>query len=229
MENKICEAFAQIQMRTACEEKILNSFQKQSSKALWPRFAAVATVCLLIATLLFTNPNAVQALENALEAVSESITNLFLPRVLPNKLYTVPVTNPNETGTDPSTDTTISGDSYYISVPSWLEERDDGLYFLANEEELEIGSLITEEIPFTYTYTTGRMTYYFVVGGTYNPEGTPFEGVGWAMWEQDNILAETNPPAAWKGGYAAGIHDPETGENRPWYQAGKEIFGVPYP
>ena len=78
MENPIREAFTQLQMSQSCEEKIVKSFQKQPAKPAWIRFAAAATVCLLIAALIFTNPNAVQALEHALEAVSESISNLWL-------------------------------------------------------------------------------------------------------------------------------------------------------
>ena len=229
MENTLKEAFAHIHMSDACEENILKSFQKRPCKPLWIRFAAVATVCFVMMVLLFTNPNIVQALEDVLESVSESISNLFHPAIPSTKHYTVHIPESTETENTATGKTPTSGGSSFITVPLWLEERADGLYFLANGEEIEIGSLITEEVPFTYVYTDGRTTYYLVVGGTYVAEGAPLEGVGWAMWLQDAKLAEKDPAVAWQDGYSAGTYDPKTGQSRAWYQAGKEILGIPFP
>lgn len=229
MENTIKEAFVNVKMSDACEAKILNSFQTRPGKPLWIRFAVAATVCLLTLTLLFTNPGIVQALGNALESVGKTISELFHHGVSPNKHYTVYVTEPAETETAPSGESSPSGGNYFVTVPQWLEVRDDGLYFRANGEEIEIGNLITEEIPFTYVYTDNGITYYIVVGGTYAADGTPFDGVGWALWRQDAKVAETDPTAAWQGGFAAGVYDTETGEGCVWYQEGKRILGVPYP
>lgn len=224
MENKLQQAFSNIKMSDACEEKILESFQKRPAQTRWVRLASVATLCLLMMLLLFTNPNMVQALENVLESVGN---NLFHQGVSPDKQYTVYVTEPPETS--PSGEAPTSGDNYFITVPQWLAEREDGLYFLANGEEIEIGSLITEEVPFTYTYTSGGVNYFIIVGGNYQTGGAPLEGVGWALFRQNAAKAETDPSGAWLNGYSAGVHDPETHQNRPWYKTGKEILGIPFP
>lgn len=224
MENKLQQAFSNIKMSDACEEKILESFQKRPAQTRWVRLAAVATLCLLMMVLLFTNPNMVQALEDVLESVGNY---LFHHGVSPDKHYTVYVTEP--TDTSPSGEAPASGGDYFITVPQWLEAREDGLYFLANGEEIEIGSLITEEVPFTYTYTSGGMNYFIIVGGNYQTGGAPLEGVGWALFRQNAKKAETDPYGAWLSGYSAGVHDPVTHRNRPWYKTGKEILGIPFP
>ena len=229
MENTIKEAFAHIHMSDACEENIIKAFQKQPRKPLWVPFAAVATVCLVLMALLFTNPVLVQALDDVLESVSKSISNLFHPAIPPNKHYTVHIPESAETENAQANETATTGGNSVITVPLWLAQRADGLYFTANGENIEIGSLITEEIPFTYVYTDGRTTYYLVVGGTYSAERTSLEGVGWAMWRQDAKQAETDPAAAWQDGYSARTYDPKTGQIRKWYLTGKEILGVPFP
>lgn len=231
MEKQIKETFDQITMEEACKERILGSIRQHRPGRRILRYGAIAAACLLIAALLLTNPNTVQALEEAFETVSRSVSNLFQTNtpitqkdVVEGGKFVIEHKEPTENHHYSWTGGMVD------SVPSWLEATEDGLYFTANGERIEIGSLITEEVPFSYTYTSPKgIIYYFVVGGTYTEKEELLSNVGWGFWAQNAKMAKTDPLGSWLGGFSTGRYDPEAGANRPWYDVGKEILGIPYP
>lgn len=225
MEKQIKEAFDSISMSDTCEEKILGRIRQQKPCRRWLRYAAIAAACLLVAGFLLSNPQTVQALEAVFESVSRSVTNLFHGSSVLTQTYVMKDGKLTAVQKQPQKDNEhISGFSYKGPQPDWLEVTEEGLYFVANGERINIGSRITEEIPFTYSYTDPKgKTCYYIVGGTYIQGEELTAHIGFGFWMQ----AEST--GRWLDGYSVGTHDPQTGENRIWFEAGKQILGIPYP
>ena len=225
MEKQIKEAFDTINMSIACENKILDKIRHQKQSCRWLRYAAIAAACLLVAGFLLSNPQTVQALEAVFESVSRSVTNLFQGNSVLTQTYVMKDGKLTAVQKQPQKDNEHISRFYYEgSYPDWLAVTEDGLYFAANGEWINIGSMISEEVPFTYSYTDPKgKTCYYIVGGTYTQGEELTAHVGFGFWMQEKSTGR------WLDGYSVGKHDPETDENRVWFDTGKQILGIPYP
>jgi len=95
--------------------------------------------------------------------------------------------------------------------------RDGRLYFIVNDENIDITDTISEDTPFHYDYTDpdGNI-HYFIVGGTIDHVG----------YSEIIKAADGN----WLGGYATNLEQP--GDTQPaspaWYELGKENISCPW-
>lgn len=232
MEKQIIEAFDRVKMSEECKKRISISLWQHQSSPHRIRYAPIAAAaCLLLVVLVFSNPNTVQALQTVIEDIEQAVTSLFFPGSTVTEQHQFEDGNlVVEKGVTTENNKYNAVQYATGSIPSWLKTEADGLYFVCNGERIEIGSLISEEVPFTYVYTDREgITHYILVGGTYVNEEDPLENVGWAEWFQDAAKAETDPAFAWLGGYASAKYDPVQDTNRTWYTRGKDILGVPFP
>ena len=244
MDKKIHEAFEHIHMSASCQNKIMANFQCSQNRRPRLRYLSVAVAGILALVVLLEHPSIAQAAEKAADTVKRNVASLFFPNlteaeqpdsdtggeyIVQEQYILEDGTFISEQGTTPDSGNYSAALYKTGTVPEWLELDEDGLFFHANGQRIEIGSMITEEIPFTYKFTTHENTiYYIIVGGTYTGEDDLFDSsVGWAFWLQNAEKAKIDPASAWIGGYSTGVY--KDGEGRPWYQEGKKILGIPFP
>ena len=245
MENKIKEAFDNVEMSAACQNKITDSFQRRPKRP-WARYLTAVSAGLLLLVVLLNNPHVVQALEKAIETIKNRSLTLLRVETQDGEYYitvdqfalseTIPIIPDATTNqaTDSEKETiavnhNLSAKDYLSgTVPVWLYPSIDGLYFIADGQRIDISGVITEETPFTYVFTTSdNLIFHIIVGGTYSNEDCSLDDVGWAFWFQDGEKAKTEPGLAWIGGNSAGAY--KDGEGRAWYQEGKKILNIPFP
>lgn len=220
MEKKLFEAFDALKMSDECENKIRTSLSKPRSVFHRVRLGALAAAaCLLLVLLVFTNETAVQALETIGEDIRTAIVSLFYPDATVKEQYQfengdfVAERGTNADGQDYNHVRYATG-----SVPSWLKVEDDGLYFTGNGEYIEISSLISDEVPFTYVLTdSDGIRHYIIVGGTYGTGENALDDVGWTVFLQKE---SSDMLSGWIGGYGKG--------DGPWYNNGRDILGIIY-
>ena len=244
MDNKIKEAFESIHMSAACQNKIMSNSQRCSNRRPLVRYLSATVVGILILVVLLENPGIAQAVEKTADTVKRNVASLFFPNpteggqpdsdtngeyIVQEQYILEDSAFISEQGTTPDGGNYSAGSYITGSVPEWLELTEDGLFFIGDGQRIEIGSLITEEVPFTYTFTDSHnLNCYIIVGGAYTGGPDLFDGsIGWSFWIQNAAKAKIDPASAWVGGYSTGVY--KDGEGRPWYQEGKKILGIPFP
>ena len=229
MEKQIKEAFENLKMSDECVEKITAKLNGGYIKPRAIRFTPVAiAACLLLVIFVFTNSTAVAALETVGESIKAAVTELLIPNAPVTEQYKTEngiikiQTVTNENGKEEQHIAQYSN----VDEPEFLKVESDGLYFIGNGEHIEIGSLISKEVPFTYIVThESGLREYIAIGGTYGVGDNGLDLVGWDVWHQ-------KPPYehdTWIGGYAKNIFDKETGEKWAWHYAAKDILDIPFP
>lgn len=228
MKKQIIDAFDQIKMSEACAEKISRQLsQRQSTPRRFCWAAVTSAACLLlIIAVLCSNTTVVQALQTMGENLKNAVVDLVSPNKSTAEQFTFEYGNyvikngVNSAGGNYVVGTYVTG-----SVPSWLKAEEDGLYFDNGEERIEISSLISNEVPFTYIFTDSEnIRHYIAVGGTYGAAENALDTVGWSEWMQ-------KPPydmQSWLGGYTKGNRGNGAENSQAWMEKAKEILGVPW-
>lgn len=125
---------------------------------------------------------------------------------------------------------TFEGSYYDGTIPSWLTQEDEHLFFTANGEHMDITEQFTMDTPFTYIYTDEQMIiHYIAVGGEYDGD-LSYHLFGYAEWFQVTPGAESIEVLdedGWMGGYSGNAYSGGTSEY-PWFTAAKEIFDLPW-
>ena len=235
MEEKLKNAFEQIQMDDACMSRILR--QKKNAKPVIYKIGKIATLiaaCFALIFMLLTNAEVVNALETVIEKAQEVISKRAsqeMPGGLIDEEYDFEGgAFHEEKGKLPDGSNYSAGSYLTGSKPSWLMPEEDGLYFVADGQQIRIDELISKETPFTYQYTDSEgIIHYIAVGLISDRWEYEWEGIGWAEWFQKAEEAKNNPLLSWIGGYCTAPYNPETGEDFLWLQNAKEIMGVPFP
>ena len=235
MENKLKSAFEEMKMDDGCQARIREELKH--TKPFTHRMmktAALLAACMALLFIIFTNAEAVEALETMAEKVQQVISNRLSQYIPGGKIEEEYVFEGGahyvESGKLPNGNN--YGTGYYItgSKPSWLSPEEDGLYFTGNGQRIQVDKLITEETPFTYVFTdSSGIIHHIAVGVTDEKWQGGWDGIGWAEWFQNAEKAKAGPLLGWISGYATGQCDPETGEDFLWLQNAKQILGVPFP
>lgn len=227
MENRLKKAFENLKMSDECAEKIRTSLCCPRSQRI--HFAPIAIAAsLLLVIFVFTNSTAVTALETVGESIKAAVTELLIPDKPVTEEYKtengniiIQTTTNKEGKEEQHTAYTSNPDE-----PEFLKVESDGLYFVGNGEHIEISSIISEDVPFTYIIThESGLREYIAIGGTYGVGDEGLDLVGWEAWHQ-------KPPYehnSWIGGYGKNIYDKETGEKCAWHYAAKDIMDIPFP
>lgn len=228
MEKQLIDAFDQIKMSEECAEKISRKLSHQQTAPRRFRYVAVtsAACLLLIVAVLYSNTTVVQALQT----VGENLKNAVLDLIAPNKTVTEQFTFEYgnyviENGVHSASGNYTIGTYVTGSVPSWLKAEEDGLFFDNGEERIEISSLISTEVPFTYIFTDSQnIRHYIAVGGIYGTGENALNTVGWCEWMQKSPY----DMQSWLGGYAKGNQGNGAENSQVWKEKAKEILGVPW-
>lgn len=235
MEEKLKNAFEQIQMDDVCQDRILSKMHeaKPASQKLL-KTAALLAACVALLFMIFTNAEVVEALETVIEKAHQVFKDRISNYVPDGRVEEEYVFGGGayhvEQGKTPDGGNYGAGSYLTGSKPGWLRPAEDGLYFVGDLQRIRIDTLISEETPFTYVYTdqTG-ITHYIAVGAVDEKWQGGFDGIGWAEWFQKAEEAKNDPLLSWIGGYCTGHFNPETGEDFLWLQNAKKIMGIPFP
>ncbi len=224
MEDKIKHTFDSLTMPEACDAKIRASLRRPA-RHVWRPLAAAACLILAVLVLVLVQPPVVQALENTVEKI---INHLFVYDMFPGATLTDVRYSENGSlveveGTD------ANGNPFWaacddMSMPDWLDPREDGLYYISDGHATEISALISEDTPFTAQFTdkTG-IRHYIAIGGTYGSGDTAMDHIGWADWTQRSLYGDTN----WLSGRARNHLDAD-GNERGWITSAKKSMGIPW-
>ncbi len=220
MEDNIRKAFDSLTMPEACDEKIRLSLRRSHSRIWRPLTVAAG---LLLAVLILAQPPVVRAVEQAAQNLRQLVVSRLFPNAAVKEQYVFEdgaYVHENGVLSDGSP---YSGGIYHGGMPTWLDDREDGLYFTGNGEELEIGSLISMDTPFTYQFTDEKgIRHYLAVGGIYAPSEEA--NIGWSEWFQ-------KPPydaSGWIGGYGTNHWDKEADAKWPWLEKAEDIMQIPW-
>ncbi len=226
MENKIREGFDTLQMSEELSQKIEISLAKGRKKNRRTP-VAVAAACAALVLLCTCTPTATamaQAVEDTVVRILESILG-------PGRTVTEQ-TEFFEGGIVIESGVNAEGAPYIASVlntmwPSWLKAREDGLYFTANGEEIDITDQIGETRLFTYTHTENGYIYFYAVAGVYDPllrqDLMSGRKTGNVFGFYVGIAQETEQGPQFVTACARGYLDEEENE-LPWFTEAKELW-----
>ena len=223
MEKQIKDAFAELKMSQTCAWRIQSSLRQHRRTPGWIRYAAVATACLVLLVLILANPNVAEALENVIVnfGKTEQPQGTNGNVVEQNTYFESNFSSSIEIDEDGNR---VCVGSMNTGPAKWLEITEDGVYFTGNGENIEIGSIITTEVPFTYIYTDPQGILHYIAVGKYIAKGE--ERVGWHEWLREADKADDGRFAGWIGG--GGMIPNSESETWGWLEAAKEQFDVPW-
>ena len=99
-----------------------------------------------------------------------------------------------------------------------VELEDERLWFVVNDEHIDITDLISEDEPFLYNYTDEEgIIHYWIVGKNGPKPGN---------WGYGEFLYQ--PGANWIGGYSARANLDKEGHGPAWLEKGKEELNIPW-
>ena len=150
MKQEIVNAFDNVTMSAACEQRIRRAMAEKTPGKTMPTLkrlgAAVTAFALMLTMVLCLSPEA--------RAAADRVVKYFFPGS--------DITVYEETDADGNTVGITCVDT---EAPSFAELRDGRLYFVGNGENLDITDQITEEKPYYYTYIDSYgLTHYMAVG-----------------------------------------------------------------
>lgn len=249
MEKRLIEAFDQVTMPEACEQRIEARLRKKPETALrhvaapvaeargsW--LAPVAAMLALVLAVGMILPRMQQAPEQLAEMPTEELQE---GDVVDGRVWEFEGGAVTVTKGERYRQGGFSEGSYDTAyMPTWLSEQDGRLFFIPEGikgDKMDITDLISTEEPYTYIYTDeDGIIHYLAVGMLH--EG-PFvsieESIGFACWfrdaaEMEAALAEgkDNFHAGWITGYGSGHWNNETDSEFGWYSKALETMDIPW-
>lgn len=204
MKDPVHDLFAQIIMPEETEKKIQTAMAqhgRKSRKALWKTLATAAAVLALV---LVISPR-------ARAAVEDWVVKYFFPGS-DLTIYEQTDASGNVTGIAGVVDT---------EAPPFARMVNGRLYFLGNNEKIDITEEITEEKPYFYTYVDDYgLTHAMTVGYSGNLENY---GIYEFIWEDVDGQRE------WVTGTGRNFMNNETETRYPWVDIVWAELGIPWP
>lgn len=100
----------------------------------------------------------------------------------------------------------------------FTDYEDGRVYFVSNDEHIDITDQFSEEEPFTYIYTDRKMViHYIAIGGT--PDNMGYLEMCYGTWESSKAFHSS------VAGCGVNTWNYETEDRYGWEQKAKEIFG----
>lgn len=204
MKEQVRDMFSEITMPEETEQKVLAAVSRQRKKPQTPFVRSIATLAAVLALVILVSPTARAALENW-------VVKYFFPGS-DLTIYEQTDESGNVTGIVGVVDT---------EAPPFARMVNGRLYFLGNNEKIDITEEITEEKPYFYTYVDDYgLTHAMAVGYSGTIENY---GIYEFIWE------ETGGERDWVTGTGRNFLSNETDTRYPWVDIVWKELDVPWP
>ena len=204
MKEQVRDMFSEITMPEETEQKVLAAVSRRRKKPQTPFVRSIATLAAVLALVILGSPTARAALENW-------VVKYFFPGS-DLTIYEQTDESGNVTGVVGVVDT---------EAPPFARMVNGRLYFLGNNEKIDITEEITEEKPYFYTYVDDYgLTHAMAVGYSGTIENY---GIYEFIWE------ETGGERDWVTGTGRNFLNIETDTRYPWVDIVWKELDVPWP
>lgn len=204
MKEQVRNMFSEITMPEETERKILASMTRGRKKPQTPLVRSLATLAAVLALVVFLSPIARAAVENW-------VVKYFFPGS-DLTIYEQTDESGNVTGVVGVVDT---------EAPPFARLVNGRLYFLGNNEKIDITDEITEEKPYFYTYVDDYgLTHAMAVGYSGSIDNY---GIYEFIWE------EVDGRRDWVTGSGRNFLSSETETRYPWVDIVWAELDVPWP
>lgn len=204
MKEQVRDMFSEITMPKETEQKILAAVSRRRKKPQTPFVRSIATLAAVLALVILVSPTARAAVENW-------VVKYFFPGS-DLTIYEQTDKSGNVTGVVGVVDT---------EAPPFARMVNGRLYFLGNNEKIDITEEITEEKPYFYTYVDDYgLTHAMAVGYSGTIENY---GIYEFIWE------ETGGEQDWVTGTGRNFLSNETQTRYPWVDIVWEELDIPWP
>ena len=204
MKEQVRDMFSEITMPEETEQKVLAAVSRRRKKPQTPFVRSIATLAAVLALVILVSPTARAALENW-------VVKYFFPGS-DLTIYEQTDESGNVTGIVGVVDT---------EAPPFARMVNGRLYFLGNNEIIDITEEITEEKPYFYTYVDDYgLTHAMAVGYSGTIENY---GIYEFIWE------ETGGERDWVTGTGRNFLNIETDTRYPWVDIVWKELDVPWP
>ena len=204
MKEQVRDMFSEITMPEETEQKVLAALSRRKKKPQIPFARSLATLAAVLALVILVSPTARAAVENWV------VKYCFPGRDL--TIYEQTDESGNVTGIVGVVDT---------EAPPFARMVNGRLYFLGNNEKIDITEEVTEEKPYFYTYVDDYgLTHAMAVGysGSINNYGI-YEFI----WE------DVDGQRDWVTGSGRNFMNCETETRYPWVELVWEELDIPWP
>ncbi len=210
MEDKIKSAFQDVHMDDACASRIEAEMRNRSVRVknpsfrLWRTVSVMATALALIMLIVVGNADVV-------EAFTANFTKPTEPRYYTSKFYHVDVKK---------------GEGHINDVfLMCVSVRDGRLYFVANDENIDVTEAFSDEVPFEYFFIDENgFLNYIALGGQFGGTKESLKKVGYHYYfwypdlNSDGIYNDGG------GGAGLGHWNRETEDYYEWYKIAEETW-----
>lgn len=204
MKEQVRDMFSEITMPEETEQKVLAAVSRRRKKPQTPFVRSIATLAAVLALVILVSPTARAALENW-------VVKYFFPGS-DLTIYEQTDESGHVTGIVGVVDT---------EAPPFARMVNGRLYFLGNNEKIDITEEITEEKPYFYTYVDDYgLTHAMAVGYSGTIENY---GIYEFIWE------ETGGERDWVTGTGRNFLSNETDTRYPWVDIVWKELDVPWP
>ena len=204
MKEQVRDMFSEITMPEETEQKVLAAMSRRRKKPQTPFVRSIATLAAVLALVILVSPTARAAVENW-------VVKYFFPGS-DLTIYEQKDTGGNVVGIAGVVDT---------DAPPFARMVNGRLYFLGNNEKIDITEEITEEKPYFYTYVDDYgLTHAMAVGYSGTIENY---GIYEFIWE------ETGGERDWVTGTGRNFLSNETDTRYPWVDIVWKELDVPWP
>ena len=204
MKEQVRDMFSEITMPEETEQKILTAVSRRRKKPQTPFVRSIATLAAVLALVILVSPTARAAVENW-------VVKYFFPGS-DLTIYEQTDESGNVTGIVGVVDT---------EAPPFARMVNGRLYFLGNNEKIDITEEITEEKPFFYTYVDDYgLTHAMAVGYSGSIDNY---GIYEFIWE------DVDGQRDWVTGSGRNFMNSETETRYPWVDIVWEELDIPWP
>lgn len=204
MKEQVRDMFSEITMPEETEQKVLAAVSRRRKKPQTPFVRSIVTLAAVLALVILVSPTARAAVENW-------VVKYFFPGS-DLTIYEQTDESGNVTGIVGVVDT---------EAPPFARMVNGRLYFLGNNEKIDITEEITEEKPYFYTYVDDYgLTHAMAVGYSGTIENY---GIYEFIWE------ETGGERDWVTGTGRNFLSNETETRYPWVDIVWEELDIPWP
>ena len=196
--------FSEITMPEETEQKVLAAVSRRRKKPQTPFVRSIATLAAVLTLVIFVSPTARAAVENW-------VVKYFFPGS-DLTIYEQTDESGNVTGVVGVVDT---------EAPPFARMVNGRLYFLGNNEKIDITEDLTEEKPYFYTYVDDYgLTHAMAVGYSGTIENY---GIYEFIWE------DVDGERDWVTGSGRNFMNSETETRYPWVDLVWEELDIPWP
>ena len=204
MKEQVRDMFSEITMPEKTEQRILAAVSRRRKKPQTPFMRSLVTLAAVLALIVLISPAARAAVENW-------VVKYFFPGS-DLTIYEQTDESGNVTGVVGVVDT---------EAPPFARMVNGRLYFLGNNEKIDITEEITEEKPYFYTYVDDYgLTHAMAVGYSGSIDNY---GIYEFIWE------DVDGQRDWVTGSGRNFMNSETETRYPWVELVWEELDIPWP